>query len=553
MASLPYEEPSILEILTLSSFLLVLNLTNAVLDRALYCGLVGQVLAGVAWGALLSPALQTAVVQLGYLGLVLTVFEGGASTSVDAARRNLALSAAVAVTGVAGPVALSFAVLGGLAGGSSRQCFAAGAALCSTSLGTTLGCVLGSAAMMDDVVGLVVVQIVAGLGTRGGGGIDVRNVVVRPVLVSAAFAVLVPLGCWVGVRVFGSWLGGRKVQRWWCLDAKQSGFVVQTLLLVALVAAASYAGASVLLAAYLAGIVVSWWASSERLKTEEASSTGPQTEESTAEPTTVVQNQESSQGDDDPTTSESITRDRQEASRTGSDIYEIYYAQAVTRVLKPFFFASVGFSIPISDMFSGEVVWRGIIYSVLMAIGKILCGLWLVRFSVPTGALAERFGSFVSAVYRVISFVFQRLGKSVRSTPATKETAAEGSRLGASTVSSSQAVARSDSTNNEGTQHATLAPAKPLSLYPAAIISSAMVARGEIGFLISAVAESNGVFRRSSDTDGAASELFLVVTWAIVVCTIIGPICVGILVKRVRRLEGNSSRARDVLGVWGVE
>ena len=81
-----------------------------------------------------------------------------------------------------------------------------------------------------------------------------------------------------------------------------------------------------------------------------------------------------------------------------------------------------------------------------------------------------------------------------------------------------------------------------------------MVARGEIGFLISSVAESNGVFGSSSDEE--SSELFLVVTWAILLCTLFGPVAVGTMVRRVKRLQ-NEERTRqtgkaDPLGVWGV-
>lgn len=98
----------------------------------------------------------------------------------------------------------------------------------------------------------------------------------------------------------------------------------------------------------------------------------------------------------------------------------------------------------------------------------------------------------------------------------------------------------------------------PLSLYPAGIISCAMTARGEIGFLISSVAETKGVFRQGPAGVGAVSDIFLVVTWAIVLCTILGPLCVGLLVRRVKRLEAQSSAAqveghkRIALGVWGV-
>ncbi|OTA61567.1 Sodium/hydrogen exchanger [Hypoxylon sp. EC38] len=628
MSSLPYHEPSITQVLVLSSFLLALNVIDALLDRALYCGLVGQVLIGVAWGApganLLSADLQNAVVQLGYLGLILIVFEGGASTSVEAVKRNLVLSAVVAVTGVGAPMALSFAVLGTMVEASSVQCFAAGAALCSTSLGTTfavlsasgladtrLGSVLGTAAMMDDVLGLVMVQIISSLGAaaRSGDGevkIDIGNTVLRPVLVSLAFVIAVPLACRFLLRPVlfvarsratsareNSGLENTRAPWWRCggfLDEKQTAFILQTALLVALVAAASFAGASVLLAAYLAGIVVAWWGDSQRgesnrpgeqsLNDSTPASESPGAEqpvESNEESTSTTGDRRANEGtvatDDALITSRTThweCQQEQVARSNGSNIYEIYYSQAVNRILKPFFFASIGFSIPISDMFSGDVVWRGIIYSILMAIAKILCGLWLLRFPISMSSLAEKFGSFVSSRYRLLFSRFRRHQNSNLSSR--KETPAEVTQSGPVSRVAENAVSRdgqgvpslpqevprdpvTPSESNNASARSTT-PAKPLSLYPAAIISSAMVARGEIGFLISAVAESNGVFRRPSDgASTGASILFLIVTWAIVLCTIFGPICVGVLVRRVKKLEGKSERtgARDVLGVWGVQ
>lgn len=78
--SLPYHEPAIATILVQSSFLLLLNTVNAVLDRLVYCGLLGQVLLGIAWGTpgakWLSSEAEEVIVQLGYLGLILLVYEG---------------------------------------------------------------------------------------------------------------------------------------------------------------------------------------------------------------------------------------------------------------------------------------------------------------------------------------------------------------------------------------------------------------------------------------------------------------------------------------------
>jgi hypothetical protein len=79
-ASLPYHEPGIVTILVQASFLLLLNIVNAALDRVVFCGLLGQVLVGVAWGTpgakWLSLHVEEVVVQLGYLGLVLIVYQG---------------------------------------------------------------------------------------------------------------------------------------------------------------------------------------------------------------------------------------------------------------------------------------------------------------------------------------------------------------------------------------------------------------------------------------------------------------------------------------------
>ena len=79
-ASLPYHEPNVVTILILSSFILLSNLINHVLDRFVYCGLLGQLFLGIAWGtpgaSFLGQRTEHLVVDLGYLGLLLLVYEG---------------------------------------------------------------------------------------------------------------------------------------------------------------------------------------------------------------------------------------------------------------------------------------------------------------------------------------------------------------------------------------------------------------------------------------------------------------------------------------------
>ena len=86
-----------------------------------------------------------------------------------------------------------------------------------------------------------------------------------------------------------------------------------------------------------------------------------------------------------------------------------------------------------------------------------------------------------------------------------------------------------------------------------------MMARGEIGFLIAALAQSRGIFAAENEESGtrenSGSTIYLVAMWAIVLCTVIGPVSVGLLVRRVKRLQlqrRERSGGEDPLGIWGV-
>lgn len=89
-----------------------------------------------------------------------------------------------------------------------------------------------------------------------------------------------------------------------------------------------------------------------------------------------------------------------------------------------------------------------------------------------------------------------------------------------------------------------------------------MVARGEIGFLISALAASNGIFGAKDATSepgssNLESDLYLIVTWAILLCTVVGPLALGFLARRVKRLQAERAKSgtaggEDPLGIWGV-
>ena len=109
---------------------------------------------------------------LGYIGLILIIFEGGLSTRLDLLKANFTLSICGAATGVLCPIGFSYLLLYLGFGYGAVETFIIGAALSATSLGTTfavissaskdvdlsqtkVGAVLVSAAVIDDVTGLV--------------------------------------------------------------------------------------------------------------------------------------------------------------------------------------------------------------------------------------------------------------------------------------------------------------------------------------------------------------------------------------------------------------
>ncbi|KAF1942040.1 Sodium/hydrogen exchanger [Clathrospora elynae] len=555
-ASLPYHEPAIVNILVLTSLLLLLNVINVALDRVLYCGLLGQVLIGIAWGTpgakWLSVSMEETIVQLGYLGLILLVYEGGLHTSFQSLKANLLLSSGVALTGIAVPIGLSY-TLQRLLDATPVQAFAAGAALCSTSLGTTftvltssglassrLGVVLTSAAMMDDVVGLVMVQVIWNLGDDSFSWVTV----VRPVLVSVAFAVIVPLVCLLIARPLTLWSNSCREAHPTAdinglLQRTQTAFTIHTLLLIGLVTGASYAGTSNLFAAYIVGAAISWWDSEVP---HPSFNTGVTVEEKTTNPASASQDATSATSSvpvekDSAGPSSMLSNEENSDQTCGSVVYQHYYHPAVSKILQPFFFASVGFSIPITRMFKGAIVWRGIVYTVLMTFGKLVCGLWLVRLSPLPGN-----GALSRLLFQVKHPSVPHLwGKNNH------------------TASTSQVQAPTEPRSRNPPLNATNSETrKPFSLYPALILALAMCARGEIGFLVSSIAESNGVFSGSGEASDQPSDIFLVVTWAIVLCTIIGPLGVGLSVRRMRQVQDRKNKQqegarRDVLGFWGVE
>jgi Kef-type K+ transport system membrane component KefB len=51
--------------------------------------------------------------------------------------------------------------------------------------------------------------------------------------------------------------------------------------------------------------------------------------------------------------------------------FEKYFLGAQIYVLQPMFFASCGFAIPFKRLWTGSAIWKGIVTSTLMMVGKV--------------------------------------------------------------------------------------------------------------------------------------------------------------------------------------
>lgn len=284
---------------------------------------------------------------------------GGLETNFRSLKANIFLSVAVAATGIGFPMALSF-TLQSLSNATPLQAFAAGAALCSTSLGTTftvlstsglsstrLGTVLSSAAMMDDVVGLVMVQVISNLGESAGG--FKATTVVRPLAVSVGLAIAVPLLCRFGALPLTRLLNGMRISKAGGVVDRvcrgmHTAFVLHTLILLGLVTGATYAGTSNLFAAYLAGASISWWDSEvphvETVVESPSSSVSQPDNSVTADP--PIKSPARDQATRSPVGAENTTspKGHDPTTLTGTEVFHTYYKTALQRILKPFFFVS---------------------------------------------------------------------------------------------------------------------------------------------------------------------------------------------------------------------
>jgi Kef-type K+ transport system membrane component KefB len=332
-----------------------------------------------------------------------------------------------------------------------------GVALCSTSLGTTfvvinsasktvdfsqtrIGTVLISAAILDDVCGLVLVSVIHQLRDIADSGANLGWIIGRPILASGLMAILTPISViFVARPLYRLPLATRIIAK----ANHLANIMLMVLVLCAFLAIAAYAGASVLFGAFLAGTFLSSL----------------------------------------PSKHEDRDTDKEQGLGMASflDTFAKYLGDAQRFILQPLFFASIGFAIPFLELWTGEVIWKGIVFTLIMVFSKFIVGL-----TVP--------------VWDLIAM---------------------------------NAGTRTEKASSGGHKSAVA------SSWPSAtLLGAAMVARGEIGLLIVQIG--------FNETPYLSHKAFVIAVWAIVLNTIIGPVSVGFLVKRIGTAIAKDPR-------WGIQ
>lgn len=213
----------------------------------------------------------------------------------------------------------------------------------------------------------------------------------------------------------------------------------------------------------------------------------------------------------------------------------------------------MGFAIPLQQLFHGSVVWRGMVYTVLMVLGKCATGVWLYalpalnklisKFRKPSSQSNGKTQSEKTAMQNPA----KPIHPSTQLYPASEAT----SNPLTSADAAIQSISRLDQRDTISTlltdkevQDGILATiATPQrTLYAALLLSFAMTIRGEIGFLIAAVGQSIDIL--------APEDVYLVVIWAVIMCTLLGSIGVGIMVNIIKKASAREEGATRLLGIW---
>lgn len=581
MDALAYTSPSIDTVLVLASYLLLLSIFGHAFQELFYAGILGPLVLGAIYARPLADILpsdvQSAVLSIGYLGLILLIVQGGLEARIDilSSPRNFAVSVLVGATGVMLPIGLSMSLLPFGFGYGYLESFAIGAALASTSLGTTfavlssfngsseassrssstednasssdddvkhgiantrIGAILIGAALLDDIVGLVIISVISTLGpAQEGGGLRTIGAwkIAKPIVSSALLLIvswllsrfaLGPAARLLASRVAQSSSSHAiaehpstrssttfvcKVRARLQRDRGAQQLLAVTLLISTVLAYSVISeeiGSSLLIGAFTSGAMMKYvYTCFTRRRQEDSNRTRK----------------------DSPWSPEYLLS----TSTSLGVVQEV--------ILVPFFFSSIGSAIPVKFMFDGTTVWRGVIFAGLMAFAKVCAGGWVfVADWIEQRGVRQR-------ALKAERQKEARRGADARDGSGAVDDAGpiEMQPQGNSSVRAPTLDDRvagpdaypADTPSRRGEQPDS-APVWPASLF----LGIALMSRGEVGFLVINIASQGGL---------VSEQAFNVATWAIVLNTLAGPVSIGIMMRTqhgqnlLQRATGSNSHA----------
>jgi Kef-type K+ transport system membrane component KefB len=236
------------------------RLFSEVLERLKQPGIVGEILAGVVIGpALLGWIAPNDVTRtLSELGVIFLLFRVGLDTKASELMKVGGIATAVAISGVIIPLIAGYGIATAW-GSPFAEAMFTGAAFVATSVGITAQVlankgvlrarssqIILAAAVIDDVLGLIVLAIVSGAVRKQLRFLDL------------AITALLPIVFTIVVAKWGTSTVGRAAPR---IEKRiqhaEAQFHIAMLILFALAAAAIYVGVAAIVGAFLAGMVLS--------------------------------------------------------------------------------------------------------------------------------------------------------------------------------------------------------------------------------------------------------------------------------------------------------
>lgn len=208
------------------------------------------------------------------------------------------------------------------------------------------GEILKGAALIDDVIALVLLAVIEPLAFNGGDTSNLGWTVGRPVVASLAMAIVTPIAA---IWVFGPIFRRRRLSSLVARGGHNAELFLGVSVLCAFLAIADYAGTTMLLGAFLAGYFLS------ALPAPGSTISFIACWEAYLLP--IHEYVEF--------VFESYLR----------SLHEPLTSRTSKQVLVPLFFISIGFSIPFLQVWTGKRIWRGVVYAILMTIGKLVAGL----------------------------------------------------------------------------------------------------------------------------------------------------------------------------------